>query len=279
MRTRLTVMALALAAALPAVAEPARSIVSLNLCTDQLALDLAPAGSIKGLSPYSRDKARSPLATEAAAIPVLSGTAEEAMVIRPDLVVVGLHDRQATQLMLRRQGLRLETFDIVRSVGEANEQIARMGRLIGGEAKAAARIAEIDAAVARLKAATAGRKLRVLPYARRGWVEGGETLLSALFDTAGLANVAGEAGLTAGGFLGLEAIVRLRPDALVIGAERGEAEDQGSALLLHPAIQALFPPERRIVLPDSLFICGGPTLAAAIDRLAGQIARLKPRER
>jgi iron complex transport system substrate-binding protein len=270
---------LALAACLPARGEPARSIVSLNLCTDQLALDLAPPGSIKGLSPYSRDRARSPLATEAAAIPVLSGTAEEAMVIRPDLVVVGLHDRQATQLMLNRQGLRLEAFDIVRSIDEAKEQIARMGRLIGGEARAAARIAEIDAAVARLKAAAAGRRLRVLPYARRGWVEGSGTLLSALLDTAGLANAAGEAGLTAGGFLGLEAIVKLRPDALVIGAERGEAEDQGSSLLLHPAVQALFPPARRIVLPDALFICGGPTLAEAIDRLAGQVAVLKPRKR
>jgi iron complex transport system substrate-binding protein len=276
---RLAMMALALATSLPAAAEPARSIVSLNLCTDQLALDLAPSGSIKGLSPYSQDKTRSPLATEAAAIPILSGTAEEAMVIRPDLVVVGLHDRQATQLMLRRQGLRLEAFDIVRGVDEAKEQIARMGRLVGGEAKAAARVADIDAAVARLKAAAAGRRLRVLPYARRGWVEGGGTLLSALLDAAGLANVAGEAGLTAGGFLGLEAIVRLRPDALVIGAERGEAEDQGSALLLHPAVQALFPPERRIVLSDALFICGGPTLATAIDRLAGQIAGLTPRER
>jgi iron complex transport system substrate-binding protein len=270
---------LALAACLPARGEPARSIVSLNLCTDQLALDLAPPGSIKGLSPYSRDRARSPLATEAAAIPVLSGTAEEAMVIRPDLVVVGLHDRQATQLMLNRQGLRLEAFDIVRSIDEAKEQIARMGRLIGGEARAAARIAEIDAAVARLKAAAAGRRLRVLPYARRGWVEGSGTLLSALLDTAGLANAAGEAGLTAGGFLGLEAIVKLRPDALVIGAERGEAEDQGSSLLLHPAVQALFPPARRIVLPDALFICGGPTLAETIDRLAGQVAVLKPRKR
>jgi iron complex transport system substrate-binding protein len=99
-----------------------------------------------------------------------------------------------------------------------------------------------------------------------------------LLSAGGLINAGGEAAPRLGGFLSLEGIVKLRPDALLIAREDGAAEDQGQALLLHPAIQALFPPERRISIPESLTICGGPMLAEAMDRLAAEISRLKSRD-
>ena len=52
------------------------------------------------------------------------------------------------------------------------------------------------------------------------------------------------------------------------------AEDQGRALLLHPALQTLYPPARRIVIPERLTVCGGPMLVEALDRLAAEIARV-----
>ena len=48
-------------------------------------------------------------------------------------------------------------------------------------------------------------------------------------------------------------------------------------MLLHPAIQGLFPPERRIILSEQLTVCGGPRLVEAMRLLAEQIARLKLR--
>src|SRR5262249_40951345 len=48
------------------------------------------------------------------------------------------------------------------------------------------------------------------------------------------------------------------------------AEDQGSALLSHPVLAELYPPEKRIVLPDRLTVCGGPTLPAAFDWLGAE---------
>ncbi len=44
--------------------------------------------------------------------------------------------------------------------------------------------------------------------------------------------------------------------------------DQGSLYLMHPAMEALFPPERRIALPTRYTMCGGPALVAAFDYLA-----------
>jgi iron complex transport system substrate-binding protein len=52
--------------------------------------------------------------------------------------------------------------------------------------------------------------------------------------------------------------------------------DQGSLYLTHPALEALFPPERRIALPTRYTMCGGPALVAAFDYLAGELAKSAP---
>lgn len=277
---RQTAAALALLATTAAAqAEPAAPrILSLNMCTDQLLLDLAPDERIAGLSPYAADAARSHLAERARTLPILSGTAEEVMVLRPDLVVAGRFTKRATRDFIRARGLPLEEFDPVRSIAETKAQIARFGALAGAPEKAAARNAEIDAALAALKAAAAARPLRVLPLARRGWVSGANSLMSDLLAAAGLVNVAGELGIRSGGWATLEAIVLAKPDAVLMGRDDFAPEDQGQALLLHPAIRGLFPPERRLLMPERLTVCGGPMLADAMRVLAAQVARLKPRD-
>ena len=50
--------------------------------------------------------------------------------------------------------------------------------------------------------------------------------------------------------------------------------DQGEALLAHPALAALYPPDRRILLPERLTVCGGPSLPEAIDWLASEARRV-----
>lgn len=256
---------------------PAR-VISLNMCTDQLLLDLADPAQIIGLSPFAADAARSFLASRAQALPIMSGTAEEVMVLRPDLVVAGTFTKRATREFIRARGVNLEEFAPVRTLAETKRQITRFGEITGAQAKAAARNAELDEALVELRAAASRQKLRVLPLARRAWVSGSSSLMSELLTQAGLVNAAGELGIRTGGRTTLEAIIMLKPDAIVISRDDDAAEDQGRALLLHPAIQNLFPPERRIVIPERLTVCGGPMLVEAMRTLSQQISRLKPRE-
>lgn len=263
----------AFAQALP----PAR-VISLNMCTDQLLLDLAAPEQIAGLSPFAADAARSFMAARAGSLPILSGSAEEVMILKPDLVVAGTFTKRATREFIRARGVNLEEFAPVRTLAETRRQITRFGEITGARRKAAARNAELDAALVELRAAASAQKLRVLPLARRAWVSGSNSLMSELLSQAGLVNAAGELGIRTGARATLEQIVLLKPDAILISRDDGEAEDQGRALLLHPAIQSLFPPERRIVIPERLTVCGGPMLAEAMRVLAGQISRLKPRE-
>jgi iron complex transport system substrate-binding protein len=257
---------------------PPIRIVSINMCTDQLLLDLADRSQIIGLSPFVKDAARSWAAASAKGLPVLSGTAEEILILKPDRVLSGRFTRRATREFIRARGIPLDEFDAVRTLAETREQIMRVAALVGAPEKGLARIGELDAALERLKGAAAGRRLRVLPLSRRGWVSGSDSLMSELLGAAGLLNARGEDGPRGGGFMSLEAIIALKPDAVLVSRENLRAEDQGQAMLLHPAIQALFPPERRIVMPESLTVCGGPMLAEAMDRLASQIIKLKPRD-
>lgn len=247
------------------------------MCMDQLLLDLAEPRQIAGLSPFATDAARSFMADKAKGLPILSGTAEEIMVLKPDLVVAGTFTKRATREFIRGQGVKLEEFAPVRTLAESKQQITRFGQITGAVDKAAMRNAELDAALFELRASASKDRLRVLPLSRRGWVAGSNTLISEILTQSGLVNAAGDLGFRSGGRTTLEAIVTLKPDAILIAQDDNLAEDQGKAFLLHPSIQNLFPPERRIVIPERLTICGGPMLVEAMRTLSHQIKKLKPR--
>jgi iron complex transport system substrate-binding protein len=94
--------------------------------------------------------------------------------------------------------------------------------------------------------------------------------MTSLLAAAGLRN-AGAALTGRGGTATLEAVLALQPDLLLLTAEPN-ADDQGSALLSHPALRGLFPPAKRLIVPEILTACGGPMLAEALDRLGTEIA-------
>jgi iron complex transport system substrate-binding protein len=259
----------------PACAVEKPRIASINVCTDQLLLTLADPEQIVGLSPYSRDPMRSWAAAEASRYPKLSGEAEDVLVLKPNLVVAGRFTKRATREMLKAEGFRVEEFDAVRSLDDSRRQIVRMGDITGHPDRAAAAVARIDAAVARAREAVSRKPLRVLSLSRRGWVSGGDSLTSSLLATVGLANAASQLGYKLGGFASLETIVSLKPDLLLLSDKGNFAEDQGTAFLLHPALEQLYPPGRRIVIPERLTVCGGPMLADALTKLISELERVE----
>jgi iron complex transport system substrate-binding protein len=255
------------------VAAKAPRIASINVCTDQLLLALAEPQQILGLSPYSRDGARSWAAKEAARFPKLSGEAEDVLVLKPDIVVAGRFTRRATRELLKEKGVRVVEFDAVRSIADARAQIRRMGELVGHPERAQSEIERLDAAISRTRATVARTTQSVLAVSRRGWVSGSESLTTSLLAEVGLSNAASALGIRNGGFASLEAIINLKPDLLLLSDGGDDAEDQGKAFLLHPALQRLYPKEKRIVIPERLTVCGGPMLADALDRLTSELAR------
>ncbi len=251
-----------------------RKFISINLCTDQLLLALADPEQIMGLSPYARDKLRSGHAESATNFPVLSGTAEEVIVTRPDMVLSGRFGNRATREMIEAQNIPVAEFDFVRSVSESKEQIIRMGELAGHPDRAANLVARIDTSLAKAQKTAANRHLRVLPLQRRGWVAGSDTLMTSLLDTVGLINAGAEIAGKDGTIASLESIVALKPDAILASGQDSTAEDQGSAFVLHPALRNSLSRDRILILPEHLTICGGPSVADALDILSRDIARM-----
>jgi iron complex transport system substrate-binding protein len=226
------------------------------------------------LSPYSRDPARSWAAAQANSFPRLSGSAEDVLVLRPDAVVAGRFTKLATRQLLKDKGLRVVEFDTARSLDDAKKQIRLMGEVTGHPDRASAEVDRLDATMAHVRQLAARKPYRVLAISRRGWVSGGDSLTSSLLANAGLSNAASDLGIKSGGFASLETIINLKPDLILVSDDSGFAEDEGSALLLHPALERFYPSSRRIVIPERLTVCGGPMLSEAMDRLASELERV-----
>ncbi len=250
-------------------------IASMNVCTDQLLLSLADPEQILGLSRYARERSESFAADDARRFRILSGGAEDILVLRPDIVVASLFDKRSTRELLKEKGLHLAEFAVPRSLDEVKAQIREMGEVVGHPDRASAEVARLDDAIALARRAVAVRRYRVLPLSRRGWVSGSDSLLSALLAETGLFNAAGDLGISFGGFAPLEAIVNLKPDLIVVSEAGDRAEDDGRAFLLHPALERFYPPSKRIIIPDRLTVCGGVMLADALDVLVEELKRVE----
>ena len=128
---RFAILLLAVVLAGGARAEPRHRIVSLNLCTDQLLLQLVPARDIVGLSPLARDCAYSVMCHEAEAVPVIRPTAEAVVAARPDLVVGGRYASVTALLAARQAGMPVELFDPVERLVDVPEQIVAVANAAG----------------------------------------------------------------------------------------------------------------------------------------------------
>ena len=111
----------------------------MNVCTDQLLLPLADPEQILGLSRFSRDAWQSWAADDARRFPVLSGGAEDVLVLKPDIVVASLFDKRSTRELLKANGLHLAEFSVPRNLDEVKAQIREMGEIAGHPDRAAAR--------------------------------------------------------------------------------------------------------------------------------------------
>jgi iron complex transport system substrate-binding protein len=254
-------------------ADAPRRVVSFNVCADQLVVALADPAQIAGLSPYAADPALSVVAEEARKFRRLDWQAESTVPLAPDLVLVGSWDRAVTQRMLTRLGIRVERLDLVADVEAARAEIKRVATLLGHPERGEQLLTRLDAARARLAAVPRGPFSTALVIDHGRFSAGPESIAAALLKETGLRPPDGAPG-SYGGFIPLERLLMLRPDVVFLKDPPAQAEDQGALYMTHPALRALYPPERRIALPERLSMCGGPALVAAFDYLADVMARL-----
>jgi iron complex transport system substrate-binding protein len=257
-------IALAISAGAAMAAPPAR-VVSINLCTDQLAMLLADPGQVVSVSHLASDPLSSSMVEQARAYPENRGGAEQVFLLHPDLVLAGEYTPAETVSLLQRLGVRVVQVPIANSTAGAADVMRMVGAALGhperGEAMASAFLADLSAL------AVPGQKATAAMYFPNGYTTGDGTLSNEVLDLTGFRNVAAGAGLTGGGILPLERLVMAQP-AMIVTSTPYPGASRAEEILVHPALAAVRAGAGEARTTDADWVCGTPALLNAVRAMA-----------
>ncbi|MFD9899479.1 ABC transporter substrate-binding protein [Mesorhizobium sp. NPDC059025] len=247
-------------------AEVPKRVVSMNVCTDQMAMLVADDGQLHSVSYLAGDPATSALAVEARRFVINHGQAEEVFLMQPDLVLAGSYTTRATVGLLRQLGIRVEEFPPETSFDDVRASLRRMGDILGRQSRAEALVAELDGKLARARAHP-HRDLTIATYFANSYTSGAGTLVDAVVTASGLTNLATKLGLSGTQQLPLELLVLAKPDMLVDSEARYATPALAQQTFVHPAYRALSEETARVSVPAKYTICGAPFTATAVEML------------
>lgn len=251
---------------------PAR-VVSINVCTDQLAMMLAAPGQLISVSWLGADPRSSAMAAQARHYRLNHAQAEEVFLMHPDLVLAGRYSSAATVGLLRRLGVKVVQLPITHSLDGVTAALLTVGRALGREARAQALAARFRADLAALRVHTAD-PIRAALYYPNGYTPGAGTLANDILQAAGFRNIAAEDGLSGGGVLPLERLVMAQP-RLIVTAKRYPGASEAESILSHPALKALEATAGKAVVSDADWVCGTPKVLGALRTLVKAHATLE----
>lgn len=254
--------------AAPLWAAPPQRVVSINLCTDQLAMLLAAPGQLVSVSFLAQDPRSSVMVEEAAAYHINQALAEEVYLLNPDLVLAGTFTSSATVSMLERLGIPVIAFPPASSLADVRQGMIDMGKALHRDAQATDMVERFDTALAPVVAqlATAGTTdaPTAATYAANGYTPGTNSLSADIIRTAGFRHLATELGMAEGGVLPLEALILAEPDLVIVG-QTYPGNSRAEEILSHPALASL--PGGREALEDRDWVCGLPSITDAVLRM------------
>lgn len=260
-------LCLALGQGLPSLAAPPERVVSMNLCTDQLAMLLAGPGQLISVSLVARDPLSSAMADKAQYFPTNMGQAEDIARLQPGLVLASRYSPPATLAMLERLNIPVAVFDPESDFNGIRANITKMGQVLGRPETAAQILADFDRDLSAFQdqGVEADARPRAALYYANGYTAGDQTLAGQIITAAGLHNIARDNGMDYGGTLALEALIMAQPDLLIKGQRYGAAS-RAEEILDHPALTAISggKPAR---LADADWVCGTPYVLSAIAKL------------
>jgi iron complex transport system substrate-binding protein len=250
-------MAVAIGLASHAVARPslaAQRVVSLNLCTDQLLVLLAPE-KVAAVSWLARDPSISFVAPKAARLPTVRSSAEAVLEHRPGLILAGAYGATTTLALLEARGIPVLRVGMPTDFDGISRETTRVAAALGVPERGDALLAEMDRLLASLPHPT--RPRRALYWEPRGYTAGPGSLADAVLRAAGLVNHSN------GRRIGLEELLAHPPDLLVVPGPAAYPS-LATDLLQHPATASI----PRLNVPPDLMICGIPATARAAELLA-----------
>src|SRR5436190_7242085 len=246
-------------------AGPVRRVVSLNLCTDELLLRLAPEKTAS-VTWLSLSLSGSNVVDLAGRVPINYGLAEQVIAAEPDLVLAGTFTARVAVGMIKRTGIPVVEFSPPRSFDEVRRNISEVAAHVQAEDKGRALNEEIDRRVAAVVAKPRSMRPTAVVLNPNGNTVGQGSLADQIMTAAGFDNIA--ATLRTGNYaqIPLEVVALHRVDVLIVSAARDGPPAMATEALRHP-ILAQLKGTRIVVMPGRLWNCAGPGVAEAVERL------------
>ena len=201
-----------------------------------------------------------------------SGDIEQALNLKPDLVVLASFSRPET--LSRFEQLKLPKYLItdLSDIDGIERTIQDLGKRMGEESAAAQVIADMKLQLKNIESASKGKKsgtFSVLHIYADGVVSGSGTLFDSIARAAGTNNIA--ASVVQGWKkLGAETLIRLDPDAIVVGGAMPEdRQHEINALKGIAGIEHLraWREQRIIIIPDAELSAVSPHIIKAVRKL------------
>lgn len=254
-------------------------IVSLDLCADQILVELVGRERIAAVTHLAADPLVSAIPAKAKGIPFTHGAAEDVLRYDPDLILAGPFGVSATVNLLRRLQRNVVVVPQPPDIGGVRAAVRTVAAAVGEEAQGEAMIAAFDRRLAGLAPAASAVLPTAVIYQVGGSVSGPGSLAESVLAAAGFRNKAAEYRLTRNGQVPLELLVATPPDLLVLSSAAGEYRTALADNLRHPVLRRLRQHHASLELPWQLWLCGTPNIAAAIERLADARSKLEARAR
>ncbi len=243
-------------------------IVSMNLCTDQLLLMLAPPERIVSISALSLDPNSSFMADAAERHQTNHGKSEEILPLKPDLVLASGYAARPAVELLRKLGHRVEVLPMANDIAGIRSNITTLASLLGEEEKGRRLIEQMDKRIARVQTQIAEPRNKAIFYQPRGYTGGRHTLQDEALRLAGWNNAAADNGIEGYSHIGLEELLMARPVQIFTSSYAPGTSSMAQRQLQHPVIKRLTSSRHMIEIDYRYWICDGPMIAYAIEALA-----------
>jgi iron complex transport system substrate-binding protein len=196
---------------------PARIVSTYLACEENLAA-LVPVERVVAVSIFADDPSTSNCAGfYPPRVARLRSDPEPVLAVEPDLVCISSFNDLESVRLLAAAGVPLLRQSRLDSFAEMTAGLRLLGAAVGADARAAELADDVEGRLAEVARRLAGaRPVRVLYYDPPGYTMGAGTLVDEILTRAGGRNVAVELGIHGPGQIGVEALLALEPEALIL---------------------------------------------------------------
>ncbi|MGH1422164.1 MAG: ABC transporter substrate-binding protein [Hyphomonas sp.] len=247
----------------PSLSSSPLRVVSLDVCADQYVLKFVPPERILALSPDAA-KPFSYMAKSAEGIPTVRSSAEDVMMLKPDLIVRSYGGGPNAERFFAQADIPVITLGWAATLSDIQTNVKDTAAALGAPDHGEQVAAEMQARIAAL--AVKSPPPKAMYMTPTGATSGSGTLIDELMQTAGLSNYDMRTGWQS---LPLERLAHEAPDLIVTAFFDSSANNlNGWSSSRHPVAENLMNSRPIVDLPGAWTSCNGWFTLDAVEAMA-----------